>query len=226
MKTLITLIFALLSSFSFAGEYTVMGGVSIFKEPGNGTYWNNNQPYDKDMTPEAFALRYDSDKKEGYSWGVQYTHFGLVKMDAMAVLTDEPYPGGFIPGNSLCTGPCAPLRRWRMHSDAQSIALIGVKHVGNWSFEVGLNLYEVKTGGDVHSPNYVLQNGSWVSAPGNFDYNYPEARYLDVMPMFGIGYRSGPWSIKIQEWFMPGPGETPPAFTEKGTTTILVGYSW
>jgi hypothetical protein len=209
MKTLIALIFALLSSFSFAGEYTVMGGVSVFKMPGNGTYWNNNQPYDKDMTPAAFALRYDSGK-EGYSWALQYTHFGEVKLDALAVSTDEPYQGGFVPGNSTCVGKCAPLYRWKMRSDAQSIALIGIKNVGAWSFEAGLNLYEVKTSGNVP----------------DIPYDYPEARYLDVLPMFGIGYRSGPWSIKVQQWFMPAPGVTPQAFNESGTTTILVGYTW
>jgi len=215
MKYIVAIILALCSISSRAGDFTVMGGMSHFTAPDSGTYWNNNQPYDNFMNPAAFGLRYDTDTKDSWSFGIQYTHFGEVKMDALAVLTDAPYPGGYDPATGGCTGgECKPLRRWRMRSDAQSLAFIGAKHFTRWSLEGGLNIYEVKTAGNV------------LDTDGSSFYKYKEARYLDVLPMFGVGYMNAPWSFRLQQWFMYAPGETPEAFNQKGTTTVLVGYSF
>jgi hypothetical protein len=211
MKYLIAFALLVVSVIAQAGEFTVMGGVSMFRPPDSGTYWNNNQAYDNFMTPAAVGLRYDTTTSGSISYGVQYTHFGEVKMDALAVSAEPPTIGGYDPSTGSCVGgTCAPLRRWRMHSDTQSIALIATKHYGNWSVEGGINVYEVKTGGNVPDLNY----------------QYPDARFLYATPMFGGAYRSGPWSIRAQVWIMPTTGETPAAFHEKGAATVMVGYTF
>lgn len=215
----------------FAGDFTVLGGVSKFQAPGTGTYWNHNQAHDNFMTPAAVGLRYETERSGSISYAVQYTHFGAVTIDALAVLTDAPFPGGFDPETGGCTGPCAPLRRWKMRSDPQSVAVTMSKHFGKWSLEAGLNLYEVKTSGVVtetpESAAYGIaypKHDLGVSADGQ--YHYPDARFLYLMPMLGIAYRDGPWSVRVQTWLMPTAGETPAAFSEIGIFTFLVGYTF
>jgi len=230
MKHLLLIILSF-CSFAHAGEFTIMGGASMFKAPDTGTYWNANQEHDTFMTPAAVGLRWDTDKQGSISYGIQYTHFGEVKIDALAVLTDAPFPGGYDGTTGLCTGPCAPLRRWRMNSEVQSVAFIVTKHYDKWSIEVGANLYEAKTDGNVietrESEDYGFAHPVFnLGTNGKGYYQYPSARFLYIMPMFGVGYRDGPWSVRTQLWFMPTNGDTLAAFSEKGTLTILAGYSF
>jgi hypothetical protein len=195
-----------------AGEFTVMGGASFFRPPETGTYWNNNQSYVNNFTPLAYALRYDMAQKDSYSLGVQYTNFGEVTMDDMAVSVDGPATGGYLPATGGCVGPCASLYRFRMKSSAQSVAMLAVKHWGNWSLEGGVNIYEVKTSGIA-------------TAGPTLIYRFPDTTFVYAMPVLGAAYRQGPWSVRVQIWWMPSPNDTPGAFTEDAQPTLLIGYS-
>jgi len=203
-----------------SGDFTIMGGVAQFNSPHDGIYWNKNQPHDHQMTPLVFALRYDvKGLIEGYSFGVQYTNFGEVKTDSVAVTKDAPEAGGYDPATGSCVGACAVTARWKMKSETQSVAFIGTKHFGQWSLEGGLNVFEVKTRGAVE-----YQDGS--------TFNYTPTRYLGVGPMAGVGYRSGNWITKLQLWRMEGravSGEgksAPAAYKEDYQVTVMVGYQF
>jgi hypothetical protein len=213
MWKLALLVFLLFNWDEVKAEVTIMGGVFFGRPPETGTYWNsNNDQYVNNMTPPAFALRYDTDKRNGWSYGVQYTHFGTVRMDAMAVGADAPEPGGYIPETGGCVGPCRPLFRWRMESETKGISAIMTRHFNDWSFEGGLNIYEAKT------------KGNWTGHGGRYD--YPNTTYLGIMPMLGGTYTDGKLSLHAQVWWMPTPGWTPAAFTEDAQMTLLVGYSF
>lgn len=195
-------------------ELTVMAGFAQFEPPSDGVYWNVNQPHDMTLTPAAAAIRYDSG-----AFALQYTYFGTVKVDALAVSVDAPDPGGYVRGEGRCIGTCAPLARWKMQTETQSVALIYVKRFGPWSVEGGANLYETRTKGHVEH----LNGAVW---------NYKEGRYLDVGPMAGLGYQGGPWSVRFQIWRMegkgtPGDGAIPPAaFSQNYQATLMAGYSF
>lgn len=207
---------ALLASASTAkaGDWSVMGGAAFFQPPQSGIYWNDNQPHDNFVTPAAWAIRFDTAPVWGaWNAAVQYTNFGTVKINSLAVTADAPQQGGYDPNTGGCVGPCAPLARWKMESEVQSIAFMGVRRFNRWTLEAGLNVYEVKTRGDV-----LYKNGS--------SYTYPSARFLDVGPMAGVGYQSGPWSVHAQLWRMEAKGDTPGAFNEKYQWTLMAGYSF
>lgn len=208
---------------SRAGEFTALGGVAHFNKPHDGIYWNHNQPHDVRMTTPAFGLRYDTERMWGsYSFGVQYTNFGTVKMDARAVTKDAPEAGGYIQDAGTCVGTCAPLARWKMQTDVQSVAFIGTKHWGRWSLEFGANVFETKTSGYVHEYDN--------NPAGRF--NYSSSRYLGVGPVAGVAYRSGAWSVRAQLWRMEGRAITgdsksaPAAMNENYQATLMVGYTF
>ena len=159
-------------------EISAFLGIAQFRMPENGVYWNDNQSYDKRMTPPVGGLRWDSKH-----WAVQYTAFGRVETNALAVTYDAPHPGGFDGSNSTCTGPCAPLARWKMWSDVQCVAgLYKHKLSARWSIEGGANLCEVRTNGYVHytDPSQLQP-----------DYHYREGRSLSLGPVVGLQYRVG-----------------------------------
>jgi len=203
-----------------AGTITPMVGVSQFYKPEDGIYWNANQPNTSDMTPLAAGIRWDSEPHHGWSAGVQYTYFGRAKIDAYAVTTDAPYPGGYIPNSGgQCVGACAGLAQWHMSSEAQSIAFLATRHWRGFSLEAGLNVYETRTRGYVDSYQVVASH-----------FTYSETTWLDYGPVVGMAYQSGPWSLRLQLWRMEGKGDSgdgykaPTMFSPDHQWTLLAGY--
>lgn len=200
---------------------TLLGGVSVFQKPSDGLYWNHNQQNSFDLNPLAAGIRWDSKRSGNWSVGVQYTHFGEMRVNALAVSQDAPEAGGYVPNEGTCTGPCAELARWKMTTETQSVAFILTRHVGNWSFDVGANVYETHTKGHVVFEN----SGSWI-------WPYKEGRWLDVSPMAGVTYQHGPWSARFQYWRMEGRGSPtdpyipPAAYCEDHQMTAMVGYTF
>lgn len=201
---------------------SIIGGVTRFGGPPDGTYWNVNQPRDFKRTSKTVGLRWDSERlRWNTSVAVQYTHFGSATIDALAVMADAPIPGGYIPdsGGQCQGGNCNGLGRWVMRSTAQSIALIGVKHFWGFGAELGLNAFETRTSGRMES-----------SAAATFLYN--NQRHLGFDLMAGLSYRAGPWAFRYQAWFMDGPANTSvpkealAIFNSKTTHTLTVGYEF
>lgn len=202
---------------------TLLVGVSQFHKPADGIYWNVNQEESNQMTPPAAAIRWDSKRHGAWSAGVQYTWFGRVSMDAYAVTVDAPGNGGYIPDSGgQCVGSCASLAQWHMSSETQSVAFTVSRHFGGFSLEAGANVYEIRTKGYVNN---------YQGNPTGF-FQYKEARYLDVGPMIGAAYQSGPWSVRLQLWRMegkgaPNDGYVPPAvFNENYQATLMAGYTF
>lgn len=204
-----------------AQGFSVLGGVTKFGGPDDGTYWNVNQQRDFKQSSKAVGLRWDSERSGKYSFAVQYTHFGSTTIDAFAVLSDAPTLGGYIPdsGGQCQGGTCLGLGRWVMRSTAQSVAVIGVRHFGSFGAELGLNLYETKTTGMMEPPS--------------LDYfHYHSQRYLSTDLVVGLSYKRGPWSVRWQAWFLDGPvntsneREAPAIMNGKITQTLLVGYQF
>lgn len=205
------------------GEVTVLAGATRFGAPSDGTYHNVNQPSDfSGLTQPSVGVRWDSARLPfNTSVGVQYTYFGKAKTDALAVHLDAPMAGGYIPNSGgQCVGPCAPLARWIMESEAQAVTLVAVKHLWKFSLEWGLDIYETKTRGKVEFYD------------GNTDFHYKPQRHLATAQMYGIGYADGPWSARLQLRFMNGPfkaddlREAPAIFNDEKTWTLLLGYSF
>jgi hypothetical protein len=216
---LLAVIVAIYSDKCSSAEVTPMLGVASFQKPSDGLYWNYNQPNSFQLNPIAAAVRVDSAPIIwNTSIGLQYTWFGTVKADAWAVSQDAPRAGGYIAGAGACMGSCASLGRWLMSTETQGIALLATKHIGNWSFEAGANLYETRTKGHVLLPGQ--------------DWQYKEGRYLGLGPVVGAAYRIGPVSVHLQLWRMEGKGSdgdpyVPPAvFNESHQWTLLAGYSF
>lgn len=205
-----------------AGEFTILGGLAKFVPQDDGTYWNRNQPSEMKLISPAAAIRYEGRSGE-YGLALQYTYFGVATVDALAVTKDAPDPGGYDRIAGACVGPCAELARWKVESEAQSIAIIGAIYFERLMLEAGLNLYEVRTKANVVNTN------------GSLRFQYKENRFLDWGPMLGIGYFFDPsWSIRAQFWKMEGrskPGEdeiAQAAFGAGFQTTLFLGYtrSW
>lgn len=198
---------------------TPMVGVSQFYKPADGIYWNANQPDSNQMTPAAAGIRWDSATQGNWSYGVQYTYFGRASMDAYAVTTDAPYAGGYIPNTGgACMGACAQTAQWHMSTETQSVAFIATRHFGDWSLEAGLNVYETRTKGYVDNYQVVASH-----------FTYSETTWLDVGPIAGIAYQSGPWSLRLQVWRMEGktsgdPRQAPAMYSPDRQFTLLVGY--
>jgi len=214
-------ILLLVPTLACAGTITPLVGVSQFYKPSDGLYWNASAPDNNMMTPAAAGLRWDSDQRGAWSFGVQYTYFGEAKMNAWAVTTDAPYQGGYIPDSGgKCVGTCAPLAQWHMTSETQSIAFMASRHWGGFSLEAGLNVYQILTKGYVDG----------YASGGTF--HYKDTTYVDVGPMFGAAYRDGPWSIRLQLWRMEGRGDpgdgykAPAMYSENRQWTLLGGYSF
>lgn len=204
-----------------AGEVTILAGMTQYDKPSDGTYYNVNQPHDFDLKPAAYGVRWDSEQGwGGLSVAAQYTNFGAARTDAMAVSLDAPLAGGYIHGGS-CVGPCAPLGRYVMKSEAQGIALTVSKYIGDFSIEWGANFYETKTSGFVEYAPGV--SGTW---------RYNTQHYSGVSQMYGLAYRKGPWSLRAQLWLMDGPyrpenmSEAPAIFNASQTATLLAGYTF
>lgn len=201
--------------FAINGDITLMGGLAHFLKQDDGTYWNRNQPADIQLMSPAAGVRYDS------GWmAVQYTYFGMARVSALAVTLDAPHPGGYDRIAGACVGTCAELARWKVETETQSLAVIGVKRWGGWSVEGGVNIFEARTKANV------------VNTDGSLRFQYKENRYLDYGPMFGFAYQSGPWSLRAQFWKMEGrskPGEdeiAQGAFGAGWQQTLLAGYTF
>jgi len=204
-------------------DITLLAGVTKYARPSDGTYWNINQPNTMELTPPAAGIRWDSKRLPfDTSIAVQYTNFGKTSVDALAVNVDAPFAGGYIPNSGgKCVGTCAPLSRWKIGSSAQSVALILVKHLGNFGLEWGSNWYETRTAGYVED------------LTGVRTYNYIPGYNFTMSQMFGVSYRRGPWSVRVQTWFMDGPShmvngreKAPATFNDTQTWTLLVGYTF
>jgi hypothetical protein len=214
MKRLVVL-FVLLAAAAAHAELSAFLGVAQFRMPENGVYWNDNQSYDKRMTPPVGGLRWDSQE-----WAVQYTAFGRVEIDAMAVTYDAPHPGGFDGSNSTCVGKCAPSARWKVHSDVHCLAGLRKFVSGNWTYELGANLCEIRTNGHVHYTDLSQLQP---------DYHYPESVRLSLGPVVGVQYRVGE-STQIMAQYMRIEGQghtaTPEAFGCAGQWLIAVRQSF
>lgn len=195
-------------------QVSIMGGVAKFEKPHDGIYWNHNQSHDMELTPPVWGARYDWD-----NWAIQYTNFGTVRTNALAVSEDAPRPGGYIGGTGQCVGTCAPLWRWKMESETQSLAFIRKWKFGNWIPEIGLNVFEIKTKGYFADGNVIMNT-------------YKPARWLDVGPMAGIAYKvNDRFSIHYQIWRMEGKGtdngnHPPPNFNESHQQTLMASWSF
>lgn len=213
---------ALSANYARGGEVSLMAGATRFGAPSDGTYWNANQSREFNLVSPAIGIRWDSKRLPfNTSVAVQYTRFGKASTDALAVHLDAPMLGGYIPNTGgQCVGPCAPLARWIMESEAQSIALIGIKHFGEFSLEWGYNFYETRTRGHVEFYD------------GNTNFYYKHQQYLGASQMYGLGWQRGQWSARLQLWLMNGPfnaddlREAPAIFNDEKTWTLLVGYSF
>ena len=200
---------------------TLLGGVSVFQKPSDGVYWNHNQANSFDLNPMAAGIRWDSKRRGNWSAGVQYTNFGEMRVNALAVSKDAPATGGYIADSGTCVGTCAELGRWKMTTETQSVAFILTRHVGNWSFDVGANIYETLTKGHV----IFEESGGWI-------WPYKEGRWLDIGPMAGVTYQDGPWSARFQYWRMEGRGSPddpyipPAAYKADHQMTFLLGYTF
>jgi hypothetical protein len=214
---------ALSANYARGGEVSLMAGATRFGAPSDGTYHNVNQPSDfSGLTQPSVGVRWDSTRLPfNTSVGVQYTYFGTARTAAMAVSNDAPELGGYIPNSGgYCVGTCAPIYRWVMESEAQSVAFIAAKHFGNFSIEWGVNFYETKTRGYV---DY-----------GTGIYNYPNGKHTSSSEVFGLGYKYGPLSVRLQMWLMNGPSrkgsdgreEAPAIFNDEKTYSLLVGYTF
>ncbi|MDE2102699.1 MAG: hypothetical protein KGL39_35975 [Patescibacteria group bacterium] len=201
---------------------TPMVGVSQFYKPADGVYWNASSPDENRMTPPAAGVRWDSNRHGDWSVGVQYTWFGRASMDAWAVTTDAPYPGGYIANSGgQCVGTCAPLAKWHMSSETQSIAFLATRHWGDFSLEAGMNVYEIRTKGSVDS---------YQGNPSG-QFSYKETTWLDYGPVIGLAYQRGPWSLRLQAWRMEGKGDSadgykaPSMYSPDRQYTLLAGYT-
>jgi hypothetical protein len=210
-RLLITLLFLPLSVFA---DVTVMAGTTWFGPADDGTYWNKNAANNKELTKTAFAIRYDTEKWNGYGLAVQYTDFGTARMDAMASGRDAPDPGGYDPHTGSCVGPCAPQHRWVSNSSAQSVALFVTKKLGNWSIEAGVNGFQIDTHVYVYDAYQSYNGWGHHSTDGGYDFG----------PAVGVSYQYGPWSARWQAWLMESKDVIPSIFTS-WTSTFLIGYT-
>lgn len=223
-KMFAALVILLLALPAFAGEFSLLAGATRFGEPSDGTYWNKNQQHDfSGLNQIAYGARWESDRLPfNTAISVQYTNFGESKTNALAVTVDAPYPGGYIPeSGGQCVGTCAPLARWVMRGEAQSVSLGINKYFGNFGIEWAAAFSETRTTGYVDNLD------------GSRRYTYASGHGLEMNEMFGVSYHKGPWSVRLQSWKLMGRSgmvngveQAPYISNDERTTTLLVGYAF
>ena len=197
-------------------ETSILAGVTRFATPGDGLYWNKNQENKMDLNSFSYGIRWESEPKFlGLSVAAQYINFGTAKTNAMAVTRDAPLEGGYIEGAERCVGPCAPLKRWVMRTEAQAIGISLNKYWGGFGLEWGAGYFNTKT------------NGQVINDDGSVHYNYAEGLVDGLTEFYGIAYRSGRFAVRLQKWTMPGrPISRDSEGTEKAPSIMGNADNW
>lgn len=224
MKTSIAILLALFGFSVQAGEWTLMAGQTWLGKADDGTYWDSMHEHDLKLVTPSAALRYDASISENYGVAVQATYFGTAKIRAEAVTAEAPAVGGYDRAKKSCVGgTCGATGFYMIDSETQSLAFFLSRRFGNWSAELGLNLYEIRTSGRTK-----YQSG----AVGE----YPTNTYLDAGPAAGVSYREvvlagRKWTIRAQAWQMEGRGggdgaKALPSVYTGWSYSLMVGYTF
>lgn len=199
------------------GEFSFLVGQSWLGKADDGTYNDSLHASDIRLVTPSAALRYDARVSDNYGVAVQATYFGTATIRATAVTAEAPAVGGYDRATKSCVGgTCGPTGYYMIDSETQSVAFFMSRRFGNWSAELGANLYEIRTSGRTR-----YQSG----AVGE----YPTNTYLDVGPAAGLSYRSRSWSTWAQVWPMEGRGggsgsKALPSVSTGVSYSLMVGY--
>lgn len=227
MKRIITLLAtclaALVAAPSYAGETTVLMGVTQFQPHEDGTWYQKAFPYQLNMTSGSMGLRYDTTPDQsGLSYSVGYMHLGIVTSSAIATSIDGKVPGdnGYNPAIQACNGDCGYLSHWYGHGSVQGVFGSIVKSYGPWSIEAGLYLY--KPTWSVNIPDFV----DLCRTCPSYQVTVGHEPIMQVGPMLGLRYRKDQWSLNLSMWQTQSHGDHWPSLYTGQSYNLSLGYSF
>lgn len=216
MKYLVYLLLAL-CSFAYAGDVTLLVGVSQFTPHETGVWYQEEFPHRLNMRSGSLGLRYDSATgANGLSYSVGYMNLGRVSSSAQAISSDAVYGAT----HSQCNGSeCWPLSTWIGSGDVQGIYGSRVHHIGAWAFEYGLYLYRPTW--SVHIPDYYWQIGQ-----PPVDLTVTHNPKWQIGPMLGLRYQVDKWSLNLSTWHTASEGDECASLYTNQTYNLSVGYTF
>lgn len=201
---------------------TALIGGSHFTPHSDGVWYQEAFPYELKLTSPSLGLRIDKQITPALGIGAGVLHLGKVSSSAIATGIDGLVAGdrGYNPNTKTCNGPCGYLSHWYGSGSVTGLFAVGSYTRGPWSADAGLFLYK---------PQWRMRIPDWVGEcrecpPISLDLT--NRALLNVGPVFGFRYLSGPWSVNAHAWYTKTRGGEPISLYHKFTYSLMLGYTF
>ena len=220
MRIILAALLFALATLTYAGEITVAAGVSRSSPHGDGIWYQDPFPHYLHLNSAAATVRWDAPVNDDWSMGFGYAYLAKISSSAKANALDGRFAGdhGYNASTRGCNGTCLPLSQYNGAGVAQGIFGAATRHVGPWAFEGGVSLLH---------PTWVVNVPDWTPCMTCTPTNITVAHRARLQPdlMLGVGYRDGPWSVKLSVWQTASQGDDISSLYMQ-TYTLLLGRSW
>ena len=201
-----------------AAEVTLSLGASQFSAV-DGIWWQSENPHTLNLRSPSGAIRVDSDPINGWSLGLGYLYLGKTAANAVASADDGLSPGA--PGyDPLCTGQCWPKSHWIGYGDVKGLFVEARKQFDNGLYAEG--------GAYVYRPTWQEYIPDWracaTCAPTYLEISHDNQ--IKISPIYAVGYRSGAWSVSVQQVWANANKFSWPALYDRATTSAYVSRAW
>lgn len=205
-----------------AHAVTLLGGVSQFTDHGDGVWYQEAFPYQLKLRSPSVGIRWDH--RLTPSWGVAggAIHLGRVSSTAVATGIDGYAPGdrGYNAATKACNGDCGYLSHWYGNGSVYGLFGMATYSRGPWSVDAGVLAYKPQW--TMHIPDWV---GECRDCPP-ISLTLVNKAKINVGPVVGVRYSTGPWSINAHAWYTKTRGGEPISLYNKFTYTLMLGYTF
>lgn len=220
-KKILLCLFCSVASLAFAGETSLIVGISKFTAHGDGVWYQKAFPYELNLKSSSIGLRYDTTPVNNVSYGVGILRLGKVTSSAEAVALDgvKEGDGGYNPSIKACNGPCWPTSHWYGKGQVQGIFGVATKHYGPWSVDAGLYLY--KPTWTMEIPDMV-----WCRECPPVPLTVRSSGQWNVGPTFGVKYKYQTNTYGFSAWHTSTRNSEFPSIYHKMTYLLYWGKTF
>lgn len=204
------------STFANAGEVVVAGGVTFHNSQPDGTWYQGAFDHTLKTDVPAVSVKWFTDSRDGWQYGVGYTFLGKVTSTAIATASDANYNTT----TNSCNGACWPLSHWYGTGYVHGLTLTAKKTFSNHLFlEGGLFVNQPKW--SVHIPDWIACETCVpqdVTATHNAKVQYT--------PTVSAGYDFGKWFMQVSIHQTAALGDEFPAIYKGYSGSAFVGFKF
>lgn len=226
MKTLLLIFSLFLTSLNVAAyEIQVSGGVTQYTKQSDGFWYQEGFSHTiKQTTPAGSIGLYTSPTKEGWQYGLTYSHLGHITSEALAVASDRNYNLE----TRGCNGPCWPLSHWYGSGYVHGISLTAKKTFTSGVYLEG-GLFIAKPHWSMSVPDWRYCSGAQIDTCSSPDMG-PTAIHVEhfskvqYSPTLKIGYNVNKTldiSLSIKQ--TSAKGDTVPGIYKAVSPTLQIG---